>query len=239
MYNPRKIPDEHLNLFFPRTLTSWDEAIPLGNGLCGALIWGTSKGLRFSLDRGDLWDTTPYDGIFDEEFSYPAMVRLAREKNADEIRRVFDAPYNQPLPSKLPAGKLIFDFRWDANICSGLNLRNAEAAVTVGGTIRLRSFLHAGQKVGMIRLNRPLSAFSFRVERPPYGTGEKAEGDCGDTGDWAAPCKVPDKEGEGIASELFRRRLNFSGSEPGESRGQTGRKAEGFMKFSAGEAEGF
>ncbi len=177
MYNPRKIPDEHLNLFFPQTLTSWDEAIPLGNGLCGALIWGTSKGLRFSLDRGDLWDTTPYDGIFDEEFSYPTMVKLAREKNADEIRRVFDAPYNQPLPSKLPAGKLIFDFRCNANVCSELNLRNAEAVVTVGGTIRLRSFLHAGQKVGMIRLNRPLSAFSFRVERPPYGTGEKAEGD--------------------------------------------------------------
>ena len=93
----------------------------------------------------------------------------------------------------------------------------------------------SGNKTGVCRSaggNQGNGRFIFR-------TGEKAEGDCGDTGDWAAPCKVPDKEGEGIASELFRRRLNFSGSEPGNSRGQAGRKAEGFMKFSAGEAEGF
>lgn len=175
MNKRKKTADHPLPLYFPKTITSWDEAVPLGNGLCGALVWGSSRELRFSLDRGDLWDTTPCQEIFDEEFSYPAMVKLAGEKNIDEIRRIFDAPYNRPLPSKLPAGKLIFDFLCDANVCSKLNLRRAEAEVAIGEQIQLQTFLHARQRVGMIRLNRPLSSFSFRIERPPYGTGNGME----------------------------------------------------------------
>ncbi|MCC6415863.1 MAG: glycoside hydrolase N-terminal domain-containing protein, partial [Opitutaceae bacterium] len=40
-------------------ITLWDEALPLGNGLQGALFWGEANKLRFSLDRGDLWDERP------------------------------------------------------------------------------------------------------------------------------------------------------------------------------------
>jgi len=34
----------------------WDEGIPLGNGILGALLWKKEGKLRFSLDRIDLWD---------------------------------------------------------------------------------------------------------------------------------------------------------------------------------------
>jgi alpha-L-fucosidase 2 len=37
-------------------IRSWDEAIPLGNGMMGGLLWGEKNLLRMSLDRGDLWD---------------------------------------------------------------------------------------------------------------------------------------------------------------------------------------
>lgn len=36
------------------TITRWDEALPLGNGLTRCLIWGDGSPLRFSLDRDDL-----------------------------------------------------------------------------------------------------------------------------------------------------------------------------------------
>ena len=39
---------------------SWDEALPLGNGLLGGLLWGEAGTLRLSLDRGDLWDERPH-----------------------------------------------------------------------------------------------------------------------------------------------------------------------------------
>ena len=32
----------------------WDEALPLGNGLVGNLIWQRNDKVRFSLDRADL-----------------------------------------------------------------------------------------------------------------------------------------------------------------------------------------
>lgn len=34
----------------------WDEAVPLGNGLIGVLLWGSGRKVKLSLDRGDLWD---------------------------------------------------------------------------------------------------------------------------------------------------------------------------------------
>ena len=39
-------------------ITTWDEAIPLGNGMLGVLLWGKDNTINLSLDRGDLWDET-------------------------------------------------------------------------------------------------------------------------------------------------------------------------------------
>ncbi len=47
------------NLIFDSLPARWDEAIPLGNGMLGALIWQKNDKLRFSLDRADLWDERP------------------------------------------------------------------------------------------------------------------------------------------------------------------------------------
>jgi hypothetical protein len=44
------------DLKFNTLAQKWDEAIPLGNGMIGALIWQKEDNLRFSLDRADLWD---------------------------------------------------------------------------------------------------------------------------------------------------------------------------------------
>lgn len=159
---------EH-KLVIKKTIPRWDEAIPLGNGVCGALIWGTSMELRFSLDRSDIWDTTPFDGIFKEEYSYENIIQLAKEGNICEISRIFDTPYVQTLPSKLPAGKLIFDFNCDSNVYSELNIQRAEAEIRIGETIQVNSFLHAERKLGLIRINRPSDTFTFKIENPKYG----------------------------------------------------------------------
>ena len=54
-----RLPDASLNLKLAAPISTWDEAIPLGNGTMGVLLWGESNTLRFSLDRGDLWDERP------------------------------------------------------------------------------------------------------------------------------------------------------------------------------------
>ena len=95
-------------MHFDKTIASWDEAIPLGNGAIGCLIWGKSDALRLSLDRCDLWDTADSPKINDE-YCYKNLVKLARERNEKEIERIFDEPYSRPRPTKLPAGKIIIN----------------------------------------------------------------------------------------------------------------------------------
>jgi alpha-L-fucosidase 2 len=50
------LPDTSLNVKLTAPIRTWDEAVPLGNGLLGGLLWGETNLLRLSLDRGDLWD---------------------------------------------------------------------------------------------------------------------------------------------------------------------------------------
>ena len=166
-----RLPSEIHNLKFSKTVQNWDEAIPLGNGQCGALIWGGSRHLRFSLDRGDIWDTTPYPGVLSEEFTYQNMVRLAGEKNEEEIRRIFSSTYDHVLPTKLPAGKIIFDLKCEENVSSCLDLAHAEAEIRVRD-IYIRSFLHAEEKVGYIEVSLPENEFSFELKNPEYGIKE-------------------------------------------------------------------
>ena len=58
------------NLQFPRLATTWDEGIPLGNGMLGALVWQKEDHLRISLDRADLWDLRPMENLSKPEFNF-------------------------------------------------------------------------------------------------------------------------------------------------------------------------
>ena len=142
---------KNCDLVFAKTVTQWDEAIPLGNGQSGALIWGGPRQLRFSLDRVDIWDETIPEGVFQDQFSYADLTRLAREGRIEEIRRIYREPCELLLPTKLPAGKLLLDFDRDGNVESRLSLEAAIAEIRIGEDITLHSFLHATERVGMLR----------------------------------------------------------------------------------------
>lgn len=173
-----KLPSEKYNLFFKEPITSWDEGIALGNGLTGCLIWGRSEHLRFSLDRGDLWDTTPAPEVLDERFTYQTMVDMALKKDTQGIRELFDKPYYHPAPTKLPAGKLIMAFEKDGKVESLLKLAQAEAEIRVigeKGTSLIRSFSHATKGAGFIQVEGK-AEFSVSLENPAFGhKGEEDE----------------------------------------------------------------
>lgn len=88
-------------------ISTWDEAVPLGNGLTGGLLWGEGRTLRLSLDRSDLWDLRTPDLYREPDWTYATMQRLVRERNQQELQRRFDDPFEQiPYPTKLPAARL-------------------------------------------------------------------------------------------------------------------------------------
>jgi len=97
-------------LEFSALAQTWDEAIPLGNGELGVLVWQKKGFLRFSLDRSDLWDLRPIDSFSKPAFSYNWVYEQVLKGDYTPVQQLFDVPYNQlPGPSKIPGAALEFD----------------------------------------------------------------------------------------------------------------------------------
>lgn len=168
------LPGKQNDLVFKGPIQRWDEAIPLGNGLCGCLLWGNGETLRLSLDHGNLWETTACPGIQTEDFRYETMLQMVQSRRWDELNRLFDKPYSYPYPTKLPAGKLLLELGQCNGMEARLSLDDAAAAIKLDledGPLTIRTFLHAEKQAGFLLLNRLPEHFSFRVECPAYSFG--------------------------------------------------------------------
>lgn len=153
------------SLCFEKTITNWDEALPLGNGDLGCLIWNGSSKLRFSLDKGGIWDcSNPPEE--QEDFTYDDIKKLVKTGRIKKLQKKYDDCYNNPTPTKLPAGKLILDLGVDENVVSRLDFFTAEATVSAGD-INLKSFVFANGPFGIIEINK--SGIKLSLDNPKYG----------------------------------------------------------------------
>ena len=143
-------------------IKTWDEAIPLGNGLMGGLLWGQGNEIKLSLDCSKLWDERLPEIYLEENWNYTTIRKLKAEGRQDEISRLFDHPYNQiPYPTKLPAGRL--ELTLDKAQQAGsfhLDMRRALGTVdlTEGA---LEVFYPATMPVAMIRHEGPAPELRF------------------------------------------------------------------------------
>src|SRR5512137_1145775 len=80
------LPEPALNLRLTAPIKTWDEAIPLGNGTMGILLWGEGNTLRLSLDRGDLWDERPSRRFTEvrSRFNWTTMQQLVASNRMTE-----------------------------------------------------------------------------------------------------------------------------------------------------------
>lgn len=165
-------------LTFDKSISRWDEAIPLGNGHMGTLVWGGPDILRFSLDRTDIWDRATPLYTDQDDFTYANLVKMAKAGETDRIRALFDAPYNHPTPTKLPAGKLLLSFGRSKNIRSVLDLTTAEARITVESEEReipIRAICHAVTGTGMIQIRDASDPIGIWLENPEFGAVNETE----------------------------------------------------------------
>src|ERR1700759_4958414 len=110
-------PKPQHNLVFDSLAKQWDEAIPLGNGWLGALIWQKDGLVRLSLDRVDLWDDRPMPDIDKLKFSW--VVQQVKNNDYDTVQQLGDVPYEKyPAPTKIPGAALEFDLRKFGKIVS-------------------------------------------------------------------------------------------------------------------------
>ena len=90
------------NLQFDHLAKRWDEAMPLGNGMLGVLIWGKHNRLRLSLDRADIWDERKAVDL--STFDFKWVKQQVLKNDYEPVHQKGDAPYdNIAYPTKLPA----------------------------------------------------------------------------------------------------------------------------------------
>ncbi|MEN6453415.1 MAG: glycoside hydrolase N-terminal domain-containing protein [Prolixibacteraceae bacterium] len=166
------------NLQFQKPATVWDEAIPLGNGMLGALIWQKDSNLRFSLDRADLWDLRPMDNLSRPEFSYRWVQEQLDKNNYKAVQELFDVPYDQmPAPSKIPGAALEFDISSLGKIKRvELDIVSALCRVEWENKTRLETFVQADRQSGWFRFTNIQGDLTPQVIPPAYGSGKDSAG---------------------------------------------------------------
>ena len=167
------------NLQFDTLAKHWDEALPIGNGMLGALIWEKNGNLRISLDRADLWDERPMKGLHREEFSFKWVQEQVAKKQYDTVQKLFDRPYDrEPAPSKIPGGAIEVPIKsWGAQSAASIDLKTATSTVTWKNGIVLKSFVHATAPVGWIRLENVPEGFDINLIAPQYTGATRNAGD--------------------------------------------------------------
>jgi alpha-L-fucosidase 2 len=144
-------PASDLRLAAP--IDRWDEAIPLGNGLVGGLLYGNGASLKLSLDRGDLWDLRVPETIKSGPWTHATLKKLVAEKNQAKIVELFDVPYEKfAYPTKIPGGRIEITLGGGPSAKEfSLDLRRALGRVDAGQG-RVECFFSAVEPVAMFRI---------------------------------------------------------------------------------------
>ncbi len=158
------------DLDFKDLAKSWDEAIPLGNGMVGALVWQKDNHVRFSLDRADLWDQRPMKGLHRPEFSFKWVQEQVAKKDYKIVQDYFDKPYDhEPAPSKISGGALEFNSEnWGKVASVHLFINNAICKVKWENGLELTTFVHATKPLGWFKLEHFNGEFNPNLIAPKY-----------------------------------------------------------------------
>jgi alpha-L-fucosidase 2 len=166
------------DLRFVRLAQSWDEGIPLGNGLIGALIWQRDSMLRISLDRADLWDLRPIKEFDRPEFRYGWVVERALSGDYQRAQEMGDVPYDRDAaPTKLPGAALEIPIPGINDIDRvELKLQDAVCTVAWRNGIKMESFVHSTYPFGWFKISGLTTKIAPKLVPPPYALPDTAKG---------------------------------------------------------------
>ena len=158
------------NLYFDSPITRWDEALPLGNGIMGCLVWGNGQPFKLSLDRADLWDLRPVPEWSSPDYNYATMRRWVAQGRIQDLHRLYDDPYDlNAAPTKIPAGRLELTFPNTVHVQSSeLDITAAMAKVHLTDGTLIEVIQDANHPVGLVRITGP-SHPQIKLVAPAFG----------------------------------------------------------------------
>jgi len=150
-----------LVLWYNQPARIWEEALPLGNSITGAMVFGGVGTEQYSLNDHTFWSGEPNPGNVANGPEILAKVRKAinagNYEEAGKLWRGMHGPYSARY---LPLGDLFLKFDFPDTLASGysrkLDLRNAMSTVGFqdnGVTYKRESFVSFPDQVMAIRLS--------------------------------------------------------------------------------------
>ncbi|QBG88045.1 glycoside hydrolase family 95 protein [Xanthomonas oryzae] len=154
---------EALRLWYPQPANEWVEALPVGNGRLGAMVWGGIAHERLQLNEDTLYAGGPYDATSPDALAALPQVRaLIFAGRYAEVEQLADAKLlSRPLKQMpyQPLGDLLLDFDRADGISDyrrQLDLDTAVATTTFrsGGAVHRREvFVSAHAQCVVVRLS--------------------------------------------------------------------------------------
>jgi alpha-L-fucosidase 2 len=175
-----------LSLWYRQPADQWTEALPLGNGRLGAMVFGGIRSEQIALNEDSLWSGAPSDWNNPSAKQFLGVVRsdVLQQQDyhaADQTCRKMQGPFNQAYE---PLGDLIIEFE-HADRATGyrrsLDLDSGISTVTytiAGTTYTRESFVSAPDQVVAIRLAATKEGglnCSLRLNSPLHAVSEAEE----------------------------------------------------------------
>ncbi|MFP4366782.1 MAG: glycoside hydrolase N-terminal domain-containing protein, partial [Bacteroidales bacterium] len=126
-----------LELWYDQPAKVWEEALPLGNGLTGAMVFGGVATEQFGLNDNTLWSGGPNPGNRENGPEVLSEVRHAVfDENYDEADRLWRGMHGPYSARYLTMGDLFLEFPFSVEETEdyrrSLDLRNALSTVSFG-----------------------------------------------------------------------------------------------------------
>ena len=103
-----------LKLWYEEPAANWNEALPLGNGSVGAMVFGGPATARFQFNHDTLWSGQPHDYAHEGAVEYLPRIRelLYASKRAEAEKLAMEHFMSDPLRQTAyqPFGDLMIHF---------------------------------------------------------------------------------------------------------------------------------
>ena len=183
-------PDQPLTLWYRRPAVQWEEALPVGNGRLGAMVFGGVTEEHLTLNEDTLWSGGPYDPTNPEALvalpKVRALIFAGKYREAQRLaaakmmaRPLWQAAY-QPVGSLVltfPALDEVADYRRDLDLDTAI----ARVSYRAKGVHFVREIFSSPlDQVIVMRLSADKPGqirFSVRFTTPQQGTAAAEAGD--------------------------------------------------------------
>ena len=157
------------DLVFDDLANVWDEAMPLGNGNVGALVWQKGDKLRIALDRSDLWDVRSLSIFEGEKFTFDWVYKQVLKKDYNPVLRHYQIDNSKPVPTKIPGAALEFDLTNHGELKENhLYLNQAVNQLQWNDGTTMQTFVHATAPLGWFVLDNGGRDVNLKLVPPSY-----------------------------------------------------------------------